>query len=214
MSPPRLNANRYVLETMSRSAYIPLLLVVCFAACESAEDAAESQGSLIVSDSTLHMRFDTFEGVLFTKNYTVTCLENPSGEQRCYDVLKWSLGSESVMFWKAGIGEILQLEQALSQHYQQTKDQLGNYDDGHIPYKRLNVPIRQYIGFQDATGARHIWVNMLPPYEALDDSGPEGTSLSWLKAPILVDDGGPYYFQFRYNVETGKLYGFRYNGTA
>lgn len=101
----------------------------------------------------------------------------------------------------------------LQEHYLATHNKLDLYEQGDIPYKSLKVPLRQYVGYTDHTGAKYIWVNMFPPHMA-DLPTPDSNKYDvprWRREPIMVEGGGPGVFNFRYNVKTKELTEFYYN---
>ena len=62
---------------------------------------------------------------------------------------------------------------------------------------------RQYVGFID-NGEHKVLVNGFCDAFGLD----------WTTQPILVADGGECFFEAVYNVDTGELEGFQFNGEA
>ena len=60
---------------------------------------------------------------------------------------------------------------------------------------------RQYVAVINSEGEKEVWVNCF----CSDDK-------NWKTAKVDVDDGGNCYFNFKINIQHGKLYEFRVNG--
>lgn len=86
-------------------------------------------------------------------------------------------------------------------------DYNNSLTDGHEEYKiDLNGKNykKQLIGAINSNGEKEIWVN------CFCDSWVK----SWKTEILVVDDGGPCYFNFKINMQTKKIYNFVVNGFA
>jgi hypothetical protein len=64
---------------------------------------------------------------------------------------------------------------------------------------------RQYVGFEDEVdGTRKILIN------GFCDAG----STNWYRTPMIVMDGGDCYFNAEFDVETGEIDSFAFNGSV
>jgi hypothetical protein len=63
--------------------------------------------------------------------------------------------------------------------------------------------LRQYVGFIE-NGQQKIYIN------GFRDS----VDLDWMSEPVVVEDGGEAFFQAVFNVESGELERFQFNGEA
>ena len=200
---------------------IRLLLIVLVIAvgnnCTS-KSSYQKKATIISNDSTTYIKHPDFQGVAFLKNFTLACLgEN---QTNCLNILNFTVEQyflkEEINFWETETEAIFQLEKTLQKHFKETKGKLTRYEQGYIPYKKLNIPLRQYVGFKDSLGSKFIWVNVFPnSFSDLQTPDSDEYEIPrWRRAPIMIEDGGPYIFKFKYNVETQEVSDFHYNSDA
>ena len=88
-------------------------------------------------------------------------------------------------------------------------------DFGPIIHKHLRKYLRQYLGLIDKNGNKIIWVNFIKRPTLIQKirdfyDASEGLQEDW----IFILDGGSYYWQIKYNLNSGEFFDFSVNGIA
>jgi hypothetical protein len=102
--------------------------------------------------------------------------------------------------------EIDEAESALKSHLKEMNHKLINQPP--IIHKNLKHYKRQYFGYLDKAGQRILFINCF--WSSQDDYFDE----NWLKSMIYVLDGGSYFWNVKYNLDTGELFELHVNGHA
>jgi hypothetical protein len=103
--------------------------------------------------------------------------------------------------------EIDKAENVLRSKLKGLNSQLINQSSSPIIHRKLNKYKRQYFGYIDKNGHRILLINC---FWAKDKDFKE----IWLKARVIVLDGGSYYWNVKYNLDTGELFELDINGYA
>ena len=201
---------------MLKLLYLHILYLLVAVGCSRSSGSLEQkQVTTSRNDSTLYVQQEAFEGVLFTKNFNVSCVKDTEEGERCYDLMQWCFGNRIELFREATLEEILQLEVDFVAHFERLKAEgMAPYDGSYIFYRQLDYPIRQYIGYQDEQGTAYIWVNVFPPSAKKVYAPDDRSTPLWRKEPVLGEDGGAIFFNFKYNVKSRELFDFIYNATG
>ena len=86
-------------------------------------------------------------------------------------------------------------------------DYNNSLTDGHDDFKidlKSNDYKKQLIAVTNSKGEKEIWVNCFC----------DNWDKSWRTEILVVEDGGPCYFNFKVNLTTKKIYDFGVNGLA
>ena len=103
--------------------------------------------------------------------------------------------------------EIDKAETALRTELKELNKQLINQHTTPIIHKKLKKYKRQYFGYIDNKGNKILRINCF--WDKDNDSRD-----NWLKDRISVQDGGSYYWNIKFNLNTGKLFDLQVNGYA
>lgn len=101
--------------------------------------------------------------------------------------------------------EIEQIENIIKERIENHKD---SFNDWVNDYLETNTPIffkRQYVPVILENGNKAVWINFLCSLSNHED---------WKEKLIIVDDGGPCYFQVKVNLARKEYYEFHSNGVA
>jgi hypothetical protein len=176
---------------------LPFLLFIFFASLASAQRIIKSEE---VTDHSIHIVGDEFEGIVFKENY----YQRP-GDTTEAKIKRYTPSNE----------DIILTEQLLKN---QTKNKTYNGDKKYI-FNNLKKYHRQYIGYFDQNGDKSIYVNCFPNDEewALVKAKDGNKALDipkWYNTIFWVFDGGKPFWQMRINLKTGKIESFSINGVA
>jgi len=103
--------------------------------------------------------------------------------------------------------EIDKAEIALRTELKELNKRQINQHTTPIIHKKLNKYKRQYFGYIDNNGNRILLINCI---WGSDSDAKE----KWLKKRIYVLDGGSYYWNIKFNLDTDKLFDLEINGYA
>ena len=179
--------------------------------CQEAAEMERSTASVVAheDDSTVYVRSDSLTGVIFRRNFSVYYPETAFSEATDVSILKHFMPSDGVTFREATVEEVLQFERDFFDYWREARTDSLACANGktYLPLRRLDWLGRQYVGFTDSTGRPHLYVNLFPA-----DEVPSGAKEDWRRHPVLVDDGGPVYFQLKYDSAAGVIYDIWQNG--
>ena len=102
--------------------------------------------------------------------------------------------------------EIIKAENTLKYKLKLLNNPLMNQSRSPIIHKNLKKYKRQYFGYINAKGEKILYINSL-----WSKSNRENY---WLQQMMMVSDGGSYYWNIEYNLETDELENLKVNGYA
>jgi len=102
--------------------------------------------------------------------------------------------------------DIERAELSLRKNLEQLNQPFVNQTPKTIIHKNLNKYKRQYFGSLGASGQRFLIINCFWVKKR------DKTTQDWLKQRISVLDGGSYYWQVKFNLDTGELFDLNING--
>jgi hypothetical protein len=103
--------------------------------------------------------------------------------------------------------EIEKAELALQGQLKSINLRRPNQSSSPVIDENLSKYLRQYFGYIDKSGNRILFINFLWKKEKEDDN-------RWLKERIMVNDGGSYYWNIKFNINSGKLFDLDVNGVG
>ena len=114
---------------------------------------------------------------------------------------------EEFVLWQPGPADIARFEKLLPEFMRSQK--------APSDYQPLHEYYRQYVGGIHK-GKKKICVNFFHYCFLLDSMRvqPDLPSDYWKDEPVVVDDGGAYFFQLQFDVETGTFLKLKFNGYA
>lgn len=145
------------------------------------------QSLLAQGTSDQVIQTDTYEGVIFSQEKTEQMGLGPI------------LDSSASGYWTPDRDQVQSLEDRLEPYLQQATPQAHRG-----PLRPLNEYTRQYVGLL-INEQRVIYTNFF--CNPLDHD-------NWQREYVLVMDGGSCYFEIKYDVETGELYGLSIHGES
>lgn len=176
-----------------------LLLVVLYFSCSSENKPINDNSQLTVqeTDSTIYIRGDVFEGVVFKPSFRWNNLFG-GNDSITYPILVALPENNEVKPWTPPISAILSFEGTFQDYWSQAStDSLAEVNNKvWMPYKRLDAFQRQYVGFIDSTGSRSIWVNIINVKHMIPE---------WTEEPIIMD-GSALDRSLYYNVDKDSIY--------
>ncbi|WP_417356361.1 hypothetical protein [Flavobacterium sp.] len=101
---------------------------------------------------------------------------------------------------------IIEAELALHTKLEKLNYLLTHQSDSPVIHKNLNKYLRQYFGYIDENGNRILIINCF--WKNIDKMAKK----LWLKDRITVADGGSFYWNVKYNLDTGELFDLKVNG--
>lgn len=104
--------------------------------------------------------------------------------------------------------EIDEAESALKLKLKELNKNLINQSSTPIIHENLKKYKRQYFGFKLENGQRILFINCFWEKDEFRSKG------KWLKEFIMVFDGGSFYWQVKYNLDTKELFELEVNGYA
>ena len=102
--------------------------------------------------------------------------------------------------------EIFEAEKALKSKLKEANRNLENQYNSPIIHRNLKKYKRQYFGYINGNGKKVLYIN------SLWKKNEEETK--WLQQIIMVSDGGSYYWNIEYNLNTDELINLSVNGSA
>lgn len=102
--------------------------------------------------------------------------------------------------------EIFEAEKALKSKLKEANRNLENQYNSPIIHRNLKKYKRQYFGYIKGNGEKVLYIN------SLWKKNEEETK--WLQQIIMVSDGGSYYWNIEYNLNTDELINLSVNGSA
>ena len=102
--------------------------------------------------------------------------------------------------------EIFEAEKALKSKLKEANRNLENQYNSPIIHRNLKKYKRQYFGYINGNGEKVLYIN------SLWKKNEEETK--WLQQIIMVSDGGSYYWNIEYNLNTDELINLSVNGSA
>ncbi|TDR24426.1 hypothetical protein [Flavobacterium cheniae] len=104
--------------------------------------------------------------------------------------------------------EIIKAENALKYKLKFLNDPLMNQTSSPIIHKNLKKYKRQYFGYINNKGEKILYINSLWSKSIKEHHW------HWLNEIIWISDGGSYYWNIEYNLETEELENLKVNGYA
>ena len=101
---------------------------------------------------------------------------------------------------------IIEAEMALRTKLEELNYLLTNQYDTPVIHKNLSKYLRQYFGYIDENGNHILIINCF--WKNVDKMAKK----LWLKDRITVADGGSFYWNVKYNLDTGELFDLEVNG--
>lgn len=147
-----------------------------------------------VTDQSVHIIGNNFEGVMFDKAYKAEYL---------------NLIEKYPDRFSPSIAEVLLAEKLMQKGIKEIDEHslYPKHGYGPIVHKHLRSYVRQYLGFVNEKGEKVIYINSLWKKDTVKES-------DWLKDYYYVFDGGSAYWNVRVNLSTGELFGFGTHGVA
>jgi hypothetical protein len=102
--------------------------------------------------------------------------------------------------------EILKAENALKSKLKEVNINLENQYNSPIIHRNLKKYKRQYFGYINGNGEKVLYINSLWKKNEKETK--------WLQQIKMVSDGGSYYWNIEYNLETDELINLSVNGKA
>lgn len=171
-----------------------LLFFLCIKCTEKGDTQKRMRSQTVTeSDSTILVKDQIFEGVIFKENY-IWHLRNTNRQVPILEVLPvyYKKG------WTPSIDNVLAFESTFLNYWEKARyDSLAFLNNKTvIPYKRIDNLKRQYVGFDDSTNTKYIWINLIGGSTLLSD---------WKKEPIIIEDGGAFKRSFIYDVKKDSI---------
>jgi len=182
------------LQTMKK-LILPLFLF--FVSAVSAQKVIKSEK---VTDHSMHIVGDDFEGIIFNDNY----FQNPKDTSET-KIKRFTPSSEDIFL----------TESILKEHAGNKQ----NKGDEECIFSNLKKYRRQYIGYFNDKGEKLIYVNCFPVNEDWAiQKAKEGNKIlnipRWYNSLFHVFDGGNRFWQIKLNLSTKKMFDFWVNGVA
>jgi hypothetical protein len=163
------------------------LLSILFLLCAINLPAQKIIKTENVTDKSIHVFGDSFEGVIFTDKYE----------------FRLGIAKSNGKNFTPTENDILLVEKLLRKNL----DTVKSFDNQNKLIKRkLKHYWRQYFGYINEKGERIIAINGL--WKNLDFTP------NWLKNIVIVLDGGDDYWQIKINLDKLELFEFDVNGVA
>jgi len=102
--------------------------------------------------------------------------------------------------------DINNVELALRERLKELNYELSNQASTPVIHKNLKKYRRQYFGYINDSGQRILLIN------SFWKSRSEDYHKSWLNRMIIVFDGGSYFWNIKYNLDTDELFDLLVNG--
>lgn len=101
--------------------------------------------------------------------------------------------------------EVIKAEKKIKSNLRLININLENQYNTPIIHKKLKKYKRQYIGLYDDNGEKYLLINAFWPTHREEN---------WLNEIIYVSDGGSYYWNIRYYIDTDELKALNVNGKS
>jgi hypothetical protein len=143
-----------------------------------------------------YVRGDSFEGVVFSKDFAFPFLDNQSGERRFTPTLADIEAAEKILLTQLRIANASKLNQG--------------GDCGPVIDQNLKLFVRQYYGYITEEGERVVYISCLNKgnYTITNSKAIP----NWLKGAVVVLNGGSNYWQIQANLNKSQLFGLAVNG--
>ncbi len=102
--------------------------------------------------------------------------------------------------------DIFKAENALKSKLKEANRNFENQSNSPIIHRNLKKYKRQYFGFINDKGEKILYINSLWKNNEKETK--------WLQQIIMVSDGGSYYWNIEFNLETDELINLSVNGPA
>lgn len=151
--------------------------------------------SEVRSSSHTYVKGDSFEGVVFSKDFVFPFLSNQAGDRRFTPSAEDIEAAEGLLAKDLKTMNVLQLNQGGGK--------------GPIIHENLNRFVRQYYGYINECGEKVVFISCLlkANYSALNKAVP-----NWLKGAVVVLNGGSNYWQVQANLNKPSLFNLEING--
>ena len=180
-------------------SFFILVLTVLFFSCSSEKKPISDNSQLTVqeTDSTIYIRGDVFEGVVFKPSYRWNNLFEEI-DSISYPILVALPENIDAKPYEPSVSAILSFESAFRDYWLQANtDSLAEANNKvWMPYKRLDAFQRQYVGFIDSSGSRSIWVNIINVKHMIPE---------WTQEPIMMS-GSALDRSLYYSVDKDSIY--------
>ena len=175
-----------------------LLLFLVLSSCAQQATGQCSAEAVQKTDSTMFVKGDAFEGVLFTRNRSLGTLTDAQGNEQEVDFLMFVGLPDPATFWTPSLQEICKFEADFSSWWRNGRDseQPSQNEIAH-KFKRIDHLLRQYIGYE-AGDSKKVRVAFLHPHSVK-------SLREWKTEPVDPTDGWPEYFALSYNINTGVI---------
>ena len=161
---------------------LPTLLV--FASLASAQKIKKSER---VTDYSIHIIGNSFEGVVFSDKYQLT--------------LSFTKGKK----FTPTESDIVAVEKMLRSNLDTIQDQTNQ---NKTIKRHLKHYLRQYFGYINENGDKIIRINLF--WKSADIK----RDVHWLKEVNITEDGGGHYWQIKANLKSSKLFDYQVNGVG
>ncbi|QEE50462.1 hypothetical protein FUA48_13025 [Flavobacterium alkalisoli] len=104
--------------------------------------------------------------------------------------------------------QVITAEKVLKTKLEKLNYLLTNQSSSPVIHKNLNKYLRQYFGYINEKGQHILLINCF--WKNADQSDKK----YWLNGRISVLDGGSFYWNVKYNLDTGELFDLEVNGYA
>ena len=101
--------------------------------------------------------------------------------------------------------DVLMAEKALATKLEKVNHLLMNQSTTPVIHKNLNNYFRQYFGIINKKGQQVLLIQLF--WKNIDQSN----NRRWLNERIDVSEGGSFYWNIKYNIETGELFDLKVN---
>ena len=155
-----------------------------------------------ISQNIQLLKTEKFTGVIFPANYDLSGI---FGTQNRFTPTELEI-AELEMILKAQIAELNKNRFSQKNKYNR-KNRCPTID------KNLKKYVRQYAGFYNEKGERIIYINCIwHKYTEIGDDNIERQV--WKTNWLTISDGGSYYWNVQYNLDTKTFFNFSVNGIA
>jgi hypothetical protein len=141
-----------------------------------------------VSHSSVYVKGNDFEGVIFSKEKSIDTYQVSATER-----------------FTPSPGDIILIERLLHKNLDTC---LNSWKEARYVHSRLKKYIRQYIGYINQKGERIVYINAFirdPNFI---------NKKEWLDHIPIVEDGGNSFWRIKINLNTHQLFEFGINGVA
>jgi hypothetical protein len=163
------------------------LILPIFLLCTSLVFAQKIKKTERVTDYSIHIIGNNFEGVVFSDKYELT--------------LSFTNGKK----FTPTESDIVAVEKLLNSSLDTIQDQTHQ---NIFICRHLNHYLRQYFGYINENGDKIISINLF--WKNADIK----RDVHWLKDVNITEDGGDHYWQIKANLKSSKLFNYQVNGVG